>query len=227
MPVNEVSTTTRRRGRPPRINLNMVLSVSRSISPDQLTIQVVADRLGVQRNAINYLVGDKEGLLRLLAEDALLHRPAPDTHGASTWCDLLHEYGVWLRDTYLTMSDLPDYVPCDTIIDPQELDFVQNIERVLNEADFPQSMCRRVILGVAALTAGFVHSVRLAARAVPLNGLRHAVSDDGRVPLSPEQAGSALPDLDSEQFEFMLDSYIDGLERHRRVISHVSPLPAL
>lgn len=201
----------RRRGRPPRINLSMVLDAARDVLPTRLTVQLVSDRLGVHRNAINYLVGGKDGLLRLLAEDALLHRPAPDTNGLDSWVDLLHEYGVWLREHYAGMGELPDYLPCDVLIDPIESRFVTHITDALQKAGFSDETCRRAVCGVSVLAAGYSHAVRLVASLAP-NSMPLDGSGAKPVSLIPEQGAVKLPTLDPEQFEFMLDTYISGLK---------------
>lgn len=210
--MNQEIAVPRRRGRPPRINLSMVLDAARDLLPSRLTVQLVSDRLGVHRNAINYLVGGKEGLLRLLAEDAVLKRPAPDTDPLVSWGDQLHDYGVWLRDHYLIMGELPDYLPSDVVFDPSECKFVTQIMAALQEAGFPKATSRRAVCGVSILAAGYSHAVRLVASLTPEG---EPIAGAGTVPTSraPESSTVTLPVLDHQQFEFMLDTYISGLTR--------------
>lgn len=208
--MNQEIAVPRRRGRPPRINLSMVLDAARDLLPSRLTVQLVSDRLGVHRNAINYLVGGKEGLLRLLAEDAVLKRPAPDTDDLVSWVDQLHEYGVWLRDHYVNMGELPDYLPSDVVFDPSECKFVTQIMAALQEAGFAKATSRRAVCGVSILAAGYSHAVRLVASLTPAD---EPIAGAGTVPASRTSGRSTvtLPVLDHQQFEFMLDTYISGL----------------
>ncbi|MDI6102556.1 TetR/AcrR family transcriptional regulator C-terminal domain-containing protein [Actinoplanes sp. NEAU-A12] len=65
------NTTPRRRGRPPRISRDRIVAVARAMDPAAITMQAVAEELGVDRKALNYHVSDRDGLLELVALDVL------------------------------------------------------------------------------------------------------------------------------------------------------------
>ena len=60
----------RQRGRPRQITRERIVSAARTLAPEQLTMQAVADVLGVDPKALNYHVGDRETLRELVAVDA-------------------------------------------------------------------------------------------------------------------------------------------------------------
>lgn len=72
MPPSTQSENIPQRGRGVKagIDLARIVSVASSIAPDALTMQAVADRLGVDRKAVNHHVPDRETLLGLVAVEA-------------------------------------------------------------------------------------------------------------------------------------------------------------
>lgn len=90
-------TTGARRGRPPRIDRARIVEAARAIAPQDLTMQAVADALGVDRSSLNYYVGDRGGLLELIVTDLfdaeLRDFVLPDTD----WTDVLRAYGKALH----------------------------------------------------------------------------------------------------------------------------------
>lgn len=89
----------RTRGRPPRISRDQIVAAARSISTGDLTMQAVADALGVSRKALHYYVGDRAGLLTLMVLDqferelAAVELPTDDD-----WRATLRAYAVAFRD---------------------------------------------------------------------------------------------------------------------------------
>ena len=63
----------RSKGRPPRIDREKILEAARTIDPDKVTMQAVADILEVNPTALNYHVGGREGFMRLVAMDRVRH----------------------------------------------------------------------------------------------------------------------------------------------------------
>lgn len=57
--------TRRRQGVKAGLDLSKILSAASSIPVEDLTMQAVADRLGVDRKAVNHHVSDRETLIRL------------------------------------------------------------------------------------------------------------------------------------------------------------------
>jgi TetR/AcrR family tetracycline transcriptional repressor len=60
----------RKRGGPLRIRRAQIIEAAKTLDPQTMTMQAVADVLGVDRKALNYHVTDRDSLVRLVAEDA-------------------------------------------------------------------------------------------------------------------------------------------------------------
>ena len=63
--------TTRRPGRPARISRQMIVDAARTLDRDGVTLQAVADRLGVDRKAISYYVTGRQELVALVAAQTI------------------------------------------------------------------------------------------------------------------------------------------------------------
>ncbi|MDH6243259.1 TetR/AcrR family tetracycline transcriptional repressor [Mycobacterium sp. OTB74] len=86
------------------------MSTARTLAPEELTMQAVADILGVDPKALNYHVGDREALRELVAVDAFaveLSRMEIPTGG--DWCDVLRSYAAALREATVTLGVLATY----------------------------------------------------------------------------------------------------------------------
>jgi TetR/AcrR family transcriptional regulator, tetracycline repressor protein len=97
----------RTRGRPARITRERILSAARGIAPEALTMQKVADLLGVDPKALNYHVGDRDGLRQLVAVDVFeteLRRVEMPAHG--DWQDAVRAYMHALREAIIKLGVL-------------------------------------------------------------------------------------------------------------------------
>ena len=65
------STPPRRRGRPPRVSRDSIIEAARGVKLDELSVQAVADRLGVDRSTISYHFADKDELFAVVASVTL------------------------------------------------------------------------------------------------------------------------------------------------------------
>ena len=89
----------RTRGRPPRINREQIVAAARSVATSDLTMQAVADALGVSRKALHYYVGDRAGLLTLMVLDQFEQELAPvQLPTDDDWRATLRAYAVAYRD---------------------------------------------------------------------------------------------------------------------------------
>src|ERR1700755_143263 len=83
----------RTRGRPARISRERIIAAARTIAPEALTMQKVADALGVDPKALKYHVGDRDALRALVAVDVfeseLRRVKIPD---GGDWRDVVRVY---------------------------------------------------------------------------------------------------------------------------------------
>ncbi|MFC4242661.1 TetR/AcrR family transcriptional regulator C-terminal domain-containing protein [Gryllotalpicola reticulitermitis] len=68
------SSTRPRRGRPARISRKRIVDAARGLSADAITMQAVAQVLGVERQSLSYHVRDRDELLGLVAASELVDR---------------------------------------------------------------------------------------------------------------------------------------------------------
>jgi len=98
---------TRSRGRPRQISRERIVSAARTVAPAALTMQAVADVLGVDPKALNYHVGDREGLRELVVLDVFesaLGRVALPAGG--DWREVIRSYAAALRDAFAELGVL-------------------------------------------------------------------------------------------------------------------------
>jgi TetR/AcrR family tetracycline transcriptional repressor len=120
----------RQRGRPRQITRERIVAAARTVAPEALTMQAVADVLGVDPKALNYHVGHRDGLRELVAVDAFeveLSRVALPTEG--DWRDVLRSYAAALRDATVTLGVLATYFR----LPATGLGALEPVERVLQE----------------------------------------------------------------------------------------------
>lgn len=109
-----LSTTTksasRQQGRHAGLNRRQIAEAARSLEPHSLSIQAVADLLGVDRKAVNYHVTNLTGLLELVAVDAFTMNFAEvDLSKISDWKLACRAYAFALHDSLVTTGALVSY----------------------------------------------------------------------------------------------------------------------
>ncbi|SEH59510.1 regulatory protein, tetR family [Mycolicibacterium rutilum] len=211
----------RTRGRPPRISRDQILAAARDVASRDLTMQAVADTLGVSRKALHYYVGDREGLLSLVLVDRFerelggVELPADDD-----WRKVLRTYAIAFRDGLIQVGAATDFNRLRGIGAAAALALADRVLGVLLSAGFEPDTARHALTAAsniaqsaahdsAAQTAGGMHRHRAETAAA----LEHEPADTYpalRRVLS--SARSRRQDAE-EQFDFELDLLIAGLER--------------
>jgi TetR/AcrR family tetracycline transcriptional repressor len=81
------------------------------MDPETLTMQAVAEQLGVDRKALNYHVSDRDGLLELVALDAL-HAEVGGTElpPGADWREATRHFARGMRDGMVRTGALFEYV---------------------------------------------------------------------------------------------------------------------
>lgn len=103
-------TATRQQGRHAGLDRQRIAEAARTLEPQSLSIQAVADLLGVDRKAVNYHVTNLAGLLELVAVDAFtMNFAAVDLSSTSDWKQACREYAFALHDSLTTTGALVSY----------------------------------------------------------------------------------------------------------------------
>ncbi|MBB2941242.1 AcrR family transcriptional regulator [Actinoplanes lutulentus] len=87
------------------------MAEARTMDPATLTMQAVAERLGVDRKALNYHVSDRDGLLELVALN-VLHSEVAETEPPldADWRDAVRHFARTMRAAMVRTGALFEYV---------------------------------------------------------------------------------------------------------------------
>ena len=207
------------RGRPRQINRQRIVSAARDLAPDGLTMQAVADALGVDPKALNYHVGDRDTLRELVALDVFeseLCRVALVDDG--DWRDVLRTYAHALRDAVVKLGVLVTYFR----LPATGIGALEPVERIL-----------RILVGVGFSADQAGHALRLVTELGHAAGREAIFVTQGQAPPNVPEVTTALegaaegafPVLqqviagrnddagDVHQLEFSMNVVVEGLER--------------
>lgn len=124
----------RSKGRPPRIDCEKILEAARTIDPDSVTMQAVADILEVNPTALNYHVGGREAFMRLVAMDRVrhdVHRFTSDSESEATgdWERQLRHFVTTMRTSISKLGALAPYIEFDA---SSALAYMRPLEQILS-----------------------------------------------------------------------------------------------
>jgi TetR/AcrR family transcriptional regulator, tetracycline repressor protein len=211
-----------RRGRPPRIDRNQVISAALSVVPGPVTMQAVADALGVDRKAVSYHVGDRETLLALMASTVFTSefaRVPPPTNG--DWRDALAWYAHTIRRA-LTQLGIHDVFPLEGAIGVAALEQAEFVLGSLVKAGFDVEQAGRAANTVVELAISAARDTLLRAGQSNHPQYEEAIGAMGSTegadfPVLTQVvvAMSAAQNVDA-QFEFNLSVVFAGLATRLR-----------
>lgn len=198
-----------------------IVAAARGLDPATLTVQAVADRLGVDRKAVAYHVAGRDGLLQLLAEDAFTSRfDVVEIPADADWRDGLRLVATSMRDILLGAGTLVTHIRFDPSTSAAALRPAEEVLARLVAAGFDEDSAVRAIALVTDVAMAHARGVLLNARAgghpqrVELHealstmdaadhALLHRIDDTG------------FSTFDEAQFAFDLDVVIAGLDARR------------
>lgn len=149
-PLADTTGKARSRGRPPRISRAEVVEAAGALDPDELTVQAVADRLGVTRSAIYHYVDSSEDLLRLTVRHA--DAPfGPDDLDETSWRAWLSGFATECRRWRLAQGEAVHRVVITPTDLPWLLEVVDHGIAVLEDAGFAPTVAGHALHFVAGL----------------------------------------------------------------------------
>ncbi|MEN3220820.1 TetR/AcrR family transcriptional regulator C-terminal domain-containing protein [Mycolicibacterium porcinum] len=211
----------RGRGRPPRIDQEKIVAAARAIAPGALTMQAVADALGVDRTTLHYYVGDRDGLLELVVADLFETelRSIQLPEGAS-WQEILRAYGNAIRQGVLKLGATATSFRLRGTSGAASLALAEQVLRALTDGGFRSDDAGRVLTLVSGLAMSAAHDVLGSAESrlhhqTPevVRALKDLPSGDFPL-LSGVVAGRGVDATAAQDFEFNLDIVIAGLEQY-------------
>jgi AcrR family transcriptional regulator len=196
------------------------VSAARNLPPEALTMQAVADALGVDPKALNYHVGDREGLRGLVALDVFeceLRRVKLPADG--DWRVVVRSYAAALRDAFTVLGVLATSFHLPIASGLGALAPVECLLQALIDAGFDVDQAGRALTLITetAYAAGRAEVLAAQNRVHPnvpevAGALQNAAPDEFPI-LRQVVASSAGDGADTGQLEFSLTVVIAGLER--------------
>lgn len=212
-----MSTATRRPGTSAGLTPSRIVDAARRIAPEDLTLQAVATRLGVDRKAVAYHVTDREGLLDLCAADAVGSRLAATRFPADlSWQEALRHAAHAAADALIEAGIVAHWFRLDAMPDTGALVATNELLTHLLAAGFDELGAARVLSLTINCALGYARDVVLQARRGghpqdrDLEGVLQMPGTEGLEVLAAV-AQERAQTFEPEQLDFDLDVVLDGL----------------
>lgn len=207
---------SRTRGQSAGVDRDRIIEAARGIPLKRLTMQAVADRLGVDRSALHYHVPDRTSLIELVAGDLFDNAMSPGEVGPDTdWREGCLTLARATRDSVLASHHFAFYLRLALPAGEQMLELVEDLLRKMRDDGVDKVAAGRGIVAIAAL------SVKLAQDQLAVRAGEHPQFPEVRRALD-----SALPDrypvlramfesdddaFDDANFDESIRALIDGI----------------
>ncbi len=212
------ATSDPRRGRGTRAGLTTarIIEAARELEPQGLTVQAVADRLGVDRAAVHHHVADIDTLRELVAFDAFTVRLSPVTIPADTgWREACRLLALSMHDAMLAAGGLVTYLQL-TLAEVTVLEPVEHTLRSMMDAGFDDETAARSLTALSSLAMAVARERLLGTRQnghpqVP--ALREALKQDParEFAILRRLADADLVSFDDTQLHTSIDLILDGM----------------
>ncbi|MGV0794655.1 TetR/AcrR family transcriptional regulator [Mycolicibacterium sp. XJ1819] len=212
----------RTRGRPPRISRAQIVAAARTVAPAGLTMQAVANELGVSRKALHYYVGDREGLLTLMVLDLFERELEPvELPDGDDWRAVLRAYAIAFRDGLVQVGVATDFTQLSGLSTSAALGLADRVLDALLSAGLDPDSARHGLTAASNIAQSAAQTVVAQAGAAGVH--RHRAETSEALRREPQDTYPALRAVlasaepkgrDAEtQFEFELDLLTEGLQR--------------
>ena len=210
------ATSPSRRGRPARTSRDEIVSAALGVAPGRLTLQALAEELGIDRKTLRYHVGDRETLLALMASQVFrteFDRVPTPTDG--DWRDALRWYAHAVRRAVVTLG-IHDRFPMEGAIGLAAMRQAEFVLRTLVDAGFDIEQAGRGANTVVELAMSSARNTLLRQGQAnhPQYGEALAAMqvDMSEFTMLGQVVVAMSGDLNEEtQFEFNLDVVLTGL----------------
>jgi AcrR family transcriptional regulator len=216
--LNSAQPKKRGRGKRAGLDLAQIVEVARSLAPAAVTMQAVADELGVDRKALNYYVADRESLLKLVATGVFSSSfAAVHISQESSWQEACSAYGRGLADSIIETGVLTEHVRMSTSMAEEFLPPAEAVLGKLIAAGLDEGSAARVLALLSTICTGYASDVVAAASAKekPLDmRLQQALRDARGQSLKHIEriTASTVRTYDRAQLELSIEIFIGGTE---------------
>ena len=186
-----------------------------------LTMQAVADALGVSRKALHYYVGDREGLLTLVVFELFDQQlNGVELPSDGDWRAVLSAYAVAYRDGLVELGAVTDFTQLHGLSVEAALALAERVLDALLTAGFDPDSARYGLTAASNIAQSAAQAIVAQTAA---GEHRHRAQTSAALQREPHDTYPALrrvlASADSQghdaerQFEFELDLLIAGLDR--------------
>lgn len=209
-----------RRGRGSRAGLDLerIIAAARDMDPETLTMQSLADALGVDRKALNHHVTDRQSLFELLALDAFRRRFSDaELSLGTTWQDASRAYARGMVESLLDIGTWSEHFRFTSQRDLALVGPAEAIaQRMLAAGYDPVTVSRSMHL-LATICTGFARDT-LAGRRTgghpQIEELRRALDEvHGEYEALRRLVEARVDNFGDAQLAFDIEAYIAAVER--------------
>ena len=205
----------RPRGRPAKISREQIVAATRTIAPQDMSMQAIADVLGVSRKALHYYVGDRQGLLSLVVIDRFEEQLADvELPSHTDWTAVMRSYARAFREGLIRIGVTIVHAPLHGAGATAALGLAERVIDVLLRAGFSAADARKSLTAVAGIAQTAAQTALHAAAGQHDYGAETRAALDDTVPERYPALRSALAGAaptPGDQFEFELDVVIAGM----------------
>ena len=221
-----IGSKGRRRGGPLRIDRNKIVEAAREFDPQTMTMQAVADALGVDRKALNYHVTDRKGLLELVAADVFeeyfadaFHTYLARTRSSDPWQHALRAWSHAARDGMVATGRLTNYYVI-TSTNPAVFEPAESVLKSLRAAGFDSTTASRALIFATTFSMGVGRDMVLQRQlgehpqGPEVRRLLDTTVDEERFEQLKVMIAANIngPDDIDTQFDFEIDVFIAGMK---------------
>jgi TetR/AcrR family tetracycline transcriptional repressor len=206
-------------GRPSQISREQIVAAARRIPQGELTMQAVADALGVSRKALHYYVGNRQGLINLVVAELFESELATvDLPRDADWQTVMQVWARAIRDGVVQVGIAATYVELRGMGGAAAMELSERVTESLLGAGFSHLLARRALTVIA--NVAFTHAN------IALLEEQHGIypheyelatalaqAPDEKFPGLRHILACAQAEDPSHSFEFELDLAVSGLER--------------
>jgi AcrR family transcriptional regulator len=217
--MTEVDGAKARRGRPRRVDRERILEAAKALDPARLTMQALAEEMGVDRKTLHYHVDNRASLMRMVAADAFRDAlAAHDFKPERDWRKAIRSFAHITRDAVIAAGAWASYVGFATEEDleavrPAEAAAEALVDAGLSEADAGGVVAMLAVLAFSSARDRSVTGPEGHPQEPVLERLLES-APEGQFALVRRLVGARSSSLGSdEHFEFEVELVSLGVER--------------
>lgn len=216
--VDRAPSTRRSRGVRAGLDRQQIVDAARTLDPGAVTMQAVADALGVDRKAVNHHVSDRETLLGLVAVDAFSESFSTVRISAdSDWKGTCRTYAIGLTDAVVTIGPLADHLHLQNPLITTMLEATDLVLTTLIDAGADDETALRSLVLLTNICLGHARDVTAmtSSGVRPRPDLLNKAMSDSDGPLIEtlgRLAAAQIDTYDHRQLELSIEVFVRGTE---------------